>query len=227
MTIKAILTKLESMGDETRRKRNARVGPDGTAPPDKQFGVKAGDIRTLAKKIKADKELALQLWGTGNLEAQMLAAILLKPKDLSANELDALTRSTSCAQVAEWMNSYVVAQHPDRESLRKKWMASKEPWTARAGWHLTAAIVNKGAGNELDLDALLDRIEKEMPKAKPEVKWTMNNTLMAIGVKHATHRPRAVAIGEKIGLYADWPVSKGCIIPYAPTAIEALSKRDT
>lgn len=226
MTIKDILARLEWMGDESRRKYNSKVGPDGTAPPDNQFGVKAGDIRTFTKKIKADKALALQLWETGNLEAQMLAAILLKPKELSANELDALTRSTSCAQVAEWMNSCVVALHPERGALREKWMKSKEPWTARAGWHLTASLVNKGAGNELDLDALLDRIEKEMSKAKPEVKWTMNNTLMAIGIKHATHRARAVAIGEKVGPYADWPMSKGCIIPYAPTAIKALAKRE-
>ena len=65
-----------------------------------------------------------------------------------------------------------------------------------------------------------------MPKARPEVQWTMNNTLMAIGVKHAAHRRRAIAIGEKIGLYAKWPMSKGCISPYAPTAIEALAKRE-
>jgi hypothetical protein len=41
-----------------------------------------------------------------------------------------------------------------------------------------------------------------MPKAAPEVQWTMNNTLAAIGIEHAAHRRRAVAIGEKIGLYA-------------------------
>jgi hypothetical protein len=44
----------------------------------------------------------------------------------------------------------------------------------------------------------------------------------------------ASAVGEKsrlstrpgkIGLYKDWPMSKGCIIPYAPTAIDALAKR--
>lgn len=84
--------------------------------------------------------------------------------------------------------------------------------------------MNKDAG-DLDLDALLGRIEKEMPRAKPEVQWTMNNTLMAIGIKHAAHRERAIAIGEKIGLYKDWPVSKGCIPPYVPVAVEAIVKR--
>jgi hypothetical protein len=53
----------------------------------------------------------------------------------------------------------------------------------------------------------------------------MNNTLGAIGVHHAKLRQRAVAIGEKIGLYRDWPVSKGCIIPYVPVWVEAMVKR--
>ncbi len=225
MTLEAVLTTLESMGNETRRTHNARIGPDGTAPPANQFGVPMGDIRTLAKKIKADHVLALKLWATDNLEAQLLATLLLKPKELSAKDLDTLTRSATCALAADWLNGHVVAQHPEKDALRDKWMKDKDRWAARAGWHLTASLVNKGEAGELDLDALLDRIEKEMPKARPEVQWTMNNTLMAIGVKHAAHRARAVAIGEKIGLYSGWPMSKGCIIPYAPVAIAALAKR--
>ena len=103
-------------------------------------------------------------------------------------------------------------------------MKAKDRWAARAGWHFTASRVNKGP-RDLDLPALLDRIEKEMPKAKPEVQWTMNNTLAAIGIHHPKLRKRAVAIGEKIGLYRDWPVSKGCIIPYVPVWVEAMVKR--
>jgi len=224
MNAKEILAQLKSLGDDARRKYNTQVGPDGTAPPENQFGVSMGDIRTLAKKIKTDHELALKLWDTGNFEAQLLATLIIKPASLSAKELDTMTRATTCANAAEWMNNYVVAQHPEKEALREKWMKDKDRWAARAGWHLTASGVNKGVDG-LDLPALLDRIEKEMPKAPPETKWTMNNTLMAIGIKAEKLRKRAIAIGEKIGLYKDWPMSKGCIIPFAPVAIEALVKR--
>lgn len=220
MTVKEILAQLESLGDKARRAHNTKVGA-----PDNQFGVKLGDIRVIANKIKSDHELALKLWETGNVEAQLLATLIIKPKALSADEVDELTRSVTCAQVADWLNSYVVAQHPEKEILREKWMKAKDRWAARAGWNFTASRVNKKDDKDLDLPALLDRIEKEMPKAKPEVQWTMNNTLAAIGIHHPKLRKRAVAMGEKIGLYRDWPVSKGCIIPYVPVWVEEMVKR--
>jgi 3-methyladenine DNA glycosylase AlkD len=220
MTVKEILKELEAKGDEARRKHNVKAGA-----PDNQFGVKLGDIRTLAKGIKIDHALALKLWETGNVEAQLLATLIMKPKALSADELDALTRSTTCGQVADWLNAYVVAQHPEKDAMREKWIKDKHKWAARAGWNLTASRINKGEDDDFDLEALLDRIEKEMPKAKPEVQWTMNNTLGAIGIRHATLRKRAVAIGEKIGLYKDWPVSKGCTPPYVPVWVAEMVKR--
>jgi 3-methyladenine DNA glycosylase AlkD len=224
MTVKEILTQLKSLGDDARRKHNAKAGA-----PDNQFGVKLGDICAIAKTIKTDHQLALKLWDTGNVEAQLLATLIINTKSLSAGELDKMTRSTTCAQAADWLNSYVVAQHSEKEALREKWMKAKNRWAARAGWHLTASAVNKGAGNKgaggLDLAALLERIEKEMPKAMPEVQWTMNNTLAAIGIRHPKLRKRSIAIGEKIGLYRDWPVSKGCTPPYVPVWVDFMVKR--
>jgi 3-methyladenine DNA glycosylase AlkD len=210
MTVDEILAQLESLANDARRAHNTKAGA-----PDNQFGVKLGDIRAMAKKIKTDHELALKLWDTGNVEAQLLATLIIKPTSLSADELDRLTRSTTCAQVADWLNAYVVAQHPEKEAAREKWMKAKDLWAARAGWNLTASRVSKGADG-VDPPTLLDRIEKEMPKAMPEVQWTMNNTLGAIGIHHPEHRERAIAIGEKIGLYRDWPVSKGCTPPMCP-----------
>jgi 3-methyladenine DNA glycosylase AlkD len=224
MTVKDILAQFRSLGDEARHKHNAKSGA-----PANQFGVKLGDIRTIAKQIKTNHELGRKLWDTGNVEAQLLATLIVKPKSLSADELDAMTRSTTCAQVADWLNAYVVAHHPERDALREKWMKDKDRWAARAGWNLTASKINKAAkdaaANELDVAGLLDRIEKEMPKASPEVQWTMNNTLAAIGIRYAAHRRRAIAIGEKIGLYKDWPVSKGCTPPYVPVWVDAMVKR--
>jgi 3-methyladenine DNA glycosylase AlkD len=227
MNFKEALAKLESLGDEKRKAFNLKPAPHGIpAGKLKQYGVAMGDLRKLATKIKSDHKLALELWKTGNIDAQLLAILVMKPKELSAKDVDKMVREATFHQVADWFNAYVVKEQSDaeKESLRTKWLKDKNGWAARAGWNLTGSKINKGAA-DLDLDALLDRIEKEMPKAPPETQWTMNNTLMAIGIKHAKHRKRAIAIGEKIGLYKDWPMSKGCVIPYAATAIPEMVKR--
>jgi len=126
--------------------------------------------------------------------------------------------------VADWLIAYVVRQHPDKEALRQVWMAADDRWAARAGWDLTAERVAKSP-DSLDIPALLTRIETEMADAKPEVQWTMNNTLATIGIHFPKHRKRAIAIGETLGIYRDYPVSKGCTSPFAPTWINFMVSR--
>ena len=219
MTLKEALKQLKALGDEKRRAYNARHGAG-----DNQFGVPRGEVRKLAKKLKANHELALKLWETGNIDAQFLAILLMKPKSLSADELDQMVRLVTFAEVADWFNNYVVKQHPDKESLRQKWMAEDDGMAARAGWGLTAERVAKSPEG-LDPKALLDRIESEMADAAPEVQWTMNCVLAEIGIHFAKLRKRAIAIGEKLGVYRDYPVSKGCTSPFAPIWIDFMVKR--
>jgi 3-methyladenine DNA glycosylase AlkD len=57
MTIKEILTQLKALGNVTVSTRNLKYGSG-----DDQFGVKMGDLRTIAKKIKSDHELGKDLW---------------------------------------------------------------------------------------------------------------------------------------------------------------------
>lgn len=220
-TLKDALRELESLGNAGVRAQNAKGGPWGRGAGDNQFGVKHGDIRALAKKIKADHRLAMSLWETGNIDAQYLAILLFKPKDLSAEEVDRLVRSVTFEWVADWLTNYVVKQHPDKETLRRDWMATDDRWAARAGWSLTAERVAKSPDG-LDPPALLDRIESEMGTADPVVQWTMNGALAEIGIHFPKLRNRAIAIGEKLGIYRDYPVSKGCTSPFAPIWINYM-----
>lgn len=219
MTVEETLKQLKALGDEKMRKHNTKYGAG-----DNQFGVKHGDIRGLAKKIGSNHDLAMSLWETGNADAQLLAALLIKPKNLSADEVDQLVRSISFAHVADWLINYVVKQHPDKETLRQEWMTTDQRWAARAGWSLTASRVVKSPEG-LDVKAVLDRIESEMADADPVVQWTMNSTLAEIGIHFPKLRKRAIAIGEKLGVYRDYPVSKGCTSPFAPIWIEAMVSR--
>ena len=219
MTLNETLKQLQALGNAKVRAQNAKSGAG-----DNQFGVSLGDIRALAKKIRTDHPLALSLWETGNVDAQFLATLLIQPKKLSAKEMDRMVRSLAFVRVADWLNAYVVRQHPDKEALRQDWMAADDRWAARAGWDLTAERVAKSPDG-IDLTGLLARLEAEMADADPEVQWTMNNTLAAIGIHFPKHRKRAIAIGEALGIYRDYPVSKGCTSPFAPIWINAMVSR--
>jgi 3-methyladenine DNA glycosylase AlkD len=223
-TLEETLRQLESLGDAGVRAQNAKSGPMGSGAGDNQFGVKRGDLRTLANKIKTNHELALALWKTGNIDAQFLATLLVDVRRLSADELERMVTSVTFAWVADWLHSYVLKEHADKETLRQRWMTSDDRWAARAGWQLTAGRVAKRPDG-LDPQALLDRIEQEMAAAAPEVQWTMNNCLAEIGIRFPQHRKRAIAIGEKLGIYRDYPVSKGCTSPFAPIWINYMVSR--
>lgn len=103
---------LKALANETTRSHNAKYGAG-----DNQFGVKHDDIRLLAKKIKTNPELAMSLWETGNLDAQLLATLLIKPKTLSAQDVDRMVRSVTFAHVADWLHSYVVKHYNTVEKL--------------------------------------------------------------------------------------------------------------
>jgi len=219
MKVQEILAQLKALSNEKMIAHNKKFGAG-----DNQFGVKMGDIRALAKKIKTNHELALELWDTENVDARFLATLLIDPKKISKEEINRLVKSEKFPHVADWLYTNFIKPYPDNESLRIEWMQAENTMQARAGWSLTSGAVVRNP-DVLDFPALLDRIESEMPKAAPEVQWTMNNTLANIGINHPQYRERALSIGEKLGIYRDYPVSKGCTSPFAPIWINEMVSR--
>ncbi len=219
MTLDEALGKLEALGSEKMRAQNRKRGAG-----ESQFGVLLGDIRKLAAAIKTDHALALALWETGNIDARLLATLVIEPRKLSGGEMDRMVRSVDFAQLADWLSSYVLKEHPEQEALRQAWMADDDPWAARAGWGLTAGRIARSPEG-LDVPALLSRIASEMGGAASEVQWTMNSCLAAIGIHFPALRKRAIAIGETLGTYRDYPVSKGCTSPFAPIWINEMVRR--
>jgi 3-methyladenine DNA glycosylase AlkD len=220
MTQDQILDELKSKSDEKMLRHHQRSGATGVF-----YGVKMGDIRALARKLKNGHDLGRSLWETGVLEARMLAILLMKPALLPLDEVDRMVRSEYYPWAADWLQSYIIKLHPDKETLRLAWMQDNDIMAARAGWSLTAGRV-VGSPDGIDIQALLDRIEHSMPGAHPSVQWTMNSTLAQIGIHHPSFRKLAIEIGERLGIYRDFPVSKGCTSPFAPIWIREMVRRN-
>lgn len=216
MNLKETLSTLESLTDEKVRKQHLKNGAR-----ENLFGVRMGDIRTLAKKIKKNHALALELWKTENIDARMLAILILDPKELSAAEIETMVSSEQFTWAADWFYNYVIKEYVNKEQFREKWMNSKDVMLARAGWSLTSGRIARDAEG-IDIPATLNRIESEMANAAPEVQWTMNSALVQVGIYHPSYREKALAIAEKLGIYRNYPVSKGCTSPFAPIWINTM-----
>jgi 3-methyladenine DNA glycosylase AlkD len=219
MTLQEALRALEAKGNDKTRAHNKKFGAS-----DNQYGAKMGDIRALGAKIKKDHALALELWATENVDAQLLAMLIIDPQQLEVKDVDRMVRQISFSQVADWFSANVLKEYKEKETLREMWMKETDPWAARAGWGLTSGRIARSPEG-LDIKALLDRIEKEMPKAPAPTQWNMNSALAQIGIHHPAFRERSIAIGEKLGIYRDYPVSKGCTSPFAPIWIGEMVRR--
>ena len=219
MTTQDVLTELKALAIDSLRQQNIKRGAS-----DNHYGVKLGDIRKLSKHIGTDHQLGLSLWETGNDEARLLATLIIIPADLSIEELDDTVKSMTYPQLADWVNAYVIKYHHDKDVLREKWMVSDNAMAARCGWDLTSKRISKHTSDN-ERSALLDRLEIEMPTADPVTQWTMNFTLASIGIYSPAHRERAIAIGNTLGIFKDYPVSKGCTSPFAPIWIEEMVRR--
>jgi 3-methyladenine DNA glycosylase AlkD len=222
MTISDVLSKLAVLGTEQLRTQNVRHGYVG-----EQYGVKLGELRVIAKAIKSNTAFGLDLWATGYLEARLVAVLIMKPKELSVDQLKMLVQTATYGHLADWVNSYLVKQHPDKEQLRVAWLAlsaHNEPWLARTAWSLTTERVSKSPDG-VDIAGVLKRIDNELATAPEPARWTMNFCLGELGINHAEFRDEAIAIGERVGAYRDYPTSKGCISPFVPLWVAAITER--
>jgi 3-methyladenine DNA glycosylase AlkD len=214
-TVAEVMQELAALEDPAMLEANERRGDD--------HGVNLSHLRALAKQLKTQHELALQLWATGDTAAQLLATLICRPKALSARELDTMIRQIGSPKLLDWFIVNMVKPGRHAEELRIAWK-DQDGLVGRAGWSLTTDRVVKNAEG-LDLAALLDQIEKEMKQASADKQWTMNHCLAEIGIHHPEHRARAIAIGEGLAVLIDYPASPGCTSPYAPAWIGEMVRR--
>lgn len=193
--------------------------------------TKMGDLRKLAKEIKKDHELAMELWESKKIHARLLAILIMDKKFLSQKLINKLDKEmqqhpeSERNQLIDWLMANQLARDKKGTALMESWENSPSPLQRRIFWYYQGRLRWMGKTPPPNSEQLLVKIENEIEKEEPEVQWAMNFTAGWIGVYEKEFRTRCVAVGEKTGLYKNQMVSKGCTPDYLPKFIAIESEK--
>ncbi|WP_044339328.1 DNA alkylation repair protein [Rossellomorea aquimaris] len=187
--------------------------------------TKLGDIRKIAKDIKKDHELAMELWSTGEFLPRLLAILIMDKKLLSQEVLNELDKDMQTHtfdernKLMDWLMANQLTKNKKNIALMESWGNSPSALQRRAFWYFQARLRWTGQTPPDNTADLLSAIEATITQEEPEVQWAMNFTAGWIGVYDEKYRARCMKLGEKTGLYKDEMVSKGCTPNYLPEFI--------
>ncbi|MEF3327926.1 DNA alkylation repair protein [Oceanobacillus oncorhynchi] len=187
--------------------------------------TKLGDLRKIAKEIKKDHELALELWSTEAFLPRLLAILIMDKKLLSEDVLNKLDEDMQIHtfdernNLMDWLMANQLTKDKKRIALMQSWENSPRALRRRAFWYYQARLRWTGQAPPDNTAELLAALEANIMQEEPEVQWAMNFTAGWIGIYDEKNRSRCMKLGEKTGLYKDEIVAKGCTPSYLPEFI--------
>jgi hypothetical protein len=222
-SVASITALLKKKGTEKMRAMYQRHG----MAKERAYGVSMADLKIIAKTIKGEQALALELYKTGMLDAMYLAGMVADGKKMSAKELDAWADGAAgLHMISEYSVPWVAVEHPEARGLAMKWIASKKDHVASAGWCTYSGIVAVTADDSLDhaeIETLLKRAVREIHSAPNRVRLNMNSFVVAVATYVTALARQAKRAAKEIGPVS---VDMGDTACEVRLATESISKAE-
>jgi len=217
MTLDQVMTELGAKGSEAVKKLWLKHGAK-----EPFFGVKIGDLKPLHKTLKGDQALALELFATGNGDAQYLAGMVADGARMTPAQLQRWADTAAWAMISGTIVPWVAAEHPDGCALALKWIDAKKESVAVAGWRTLGALAAVVPDDQLPVkqfSGLLDRVAKTMASASDDVRYAMNGFVIACGTYVAPLGVKAIATARQVGRVEVDMGDTACKVPEAEAYI--------
>src|SRR6185503_5224380 len=129
MTVKEIMTQLESLGSQQIKNILLKHGVK-----EPFFGVKVADLKPIQKKVKKDYQLAKDLYATGNADAMYLAGLIADDEKMTKADLQTWVKQAVSQNICEYTVPWVAAGSKHGFELAMEWIDSGKEQVATAGW---------------------------------------------------------------------------------------------
>ena len=221
-TVASVMAELEAKGSEKTRKTYARHG----VPAGRMFGVSVADLKLIAKTIKRQQALALELYATGNQDAMYLAGMVTDGARMSAVELKSWAEGAKdLKMISEYTVPWVAVENAQGRTLALEWIRSKKEHVASSGWCTYSGMMAITPDEGLDLaeiGGLLKRVVSEIGDAQNRVRYTMNNFVIAAGTYVKPLLKEAKAAARAMGAVSVDMGDTACDVRLALAQIEKL-----
>ncbi len=217
MNANQLLKELKSLGGEQCRKIYQKHGAGTNV-----YGVSFANLNKLKKQIKIDHPLALELWESGNMEAQTLALMIADPQQMDERTAEKWIGEITYHGLGNYMGG-LLAKTAFAKKVMFAWMKSSKEYVKHCGYDICSTILknNPDQISEKEVLEILKKIEKEIHSSPNRARNAMNWTIIAVGVFKPEMEKEVLEVAKRIGKVE---VDHGDTSCKTPDAIEYIQK---
>jgi 3-methyladenine DNA glycosylase AlkD len=222
-----IISHLMSLGSEENRQGMKRYG----IKIDRALGVSHGVQRDIAKTIKRNHERAFELWDSGFMEAQFIAAKTVDPKRFTAGDARRWASEFDSWDIVDGVSD-LFADMDQWVELIHEFAADEREFVRRTAFAMMAwASVHRKKEPDETLISFMPLMERHANDPRNFVKKAISWALRSIGKRSlACHGP-ALELAQKLaastGKTAQW-IGRDCVKELSdPKRIAMIGQKKT
>lgn len=195
MDAEQVLAELKSFANPENVAGMARFGIKGQ----KVLGISMKTLEPIAKRLRKDHALALQLWDSGIHEARLLACMIDDPKQITEAQMESWVNAFDSWDVCDQACNRLFDKTPYAYTKAVEWTIRDAEFVKRAGFVLmaTLAVHDKKASDKPFIE-FLPIIQREANDDRNFVKKAVNWALRQIGKRSLPLNAHAIQTAEAI-----------------------------
>jgi 3-methyladenine DNA glycosylase AlkD len=195
MTVELVIAELKKHYNKKNIEGMERFGIN----VEKAFGLNAPTIKSIARKIGKNHELALQLWESGYHEARQVAFLIDDPKLVTKSQMNKWVRDFQSWDICDGACCYLFEKTDHAIEKIFEWAEKKDEYVRRAAFSLIAyAAVHQKTRDDNDFLAFFPLIKKYSTDERNFVKKSVNWSLRQIGKRSIFLNKKALQLAEEI-----------------------------
>jgi 3-methyladenine DNA glycosylase AlkD len=197
MKIEELKKRLEKLGNKKNLEGMKKFGIN----PGKAYGVNVPKLRSLAKEIGKNHELAQKYWKTELHEIRHIAAMIDEPEKVTKSQMNTWAQDFYSWDLVDGTCNNLFVYNVNSYDKAFQWSKRKEEFVKRAGFVLMATMaVHRKELPDKDFEKFFPVIKRESVDERNFVKKAVNWALRQIGKKNKYLNKRAIETAEEIKL---------------------------